>query len=153
MSFREHRTVKLCSEHFRVYVQHPLQYYCLENPMDREAWWVTVHGVAKSPTRLSDFTSCENVKHESTNFLPSPNHLGFLLWKLCPHLPQMYTVKERAGDRTSPPNSQLGTYVFFTYLFSGQTFCTLFFFQHEWKPLVSFCISLQFVLLAISEVA
>ena len=26
----------------------PLQYYCLGNPMDREAWWATVHGVAKS---------------------------------------------------------------------------------------------------------
>ena len=25
----------------------PLQYSCLENPMDREAWWATVHGVAK----------------------------------------------------------------------------------------------------------
>ena len=34
----------------------PLQYYCLENPMDRGAWWVTVHGVAKSRTRLSNFT-------------------------------------------------------------------------------------------------
>ena len=33
-----------------------LQYYCLENPMDRRAWWATVHGVAKSWTRLSDFT-------------------------------------------------------------------------------------------------
>ena len=31
-----------------------LQYSCLENPMDREAWQATVHGVAKSPTRLSD---------------------------------------------------------------------------------------------------
>ena len=28
----------------------PLQYSCLENPMDREAWWATVHGVAKSGT-------------------------------------------------------------------------------------------------------
>ena len=28
----------------------PLQYSCLENPMDREAWWATVHGVAKSRT-------------------------------------------------------------------------------------------------------
>ena len=27
-----------------------LQYSCLENPMDREAWWATVHGVAKSRT-------------------------------------------------------------------------------------------------------
>ena len=35
----------------------PLQYYCLENPMDRGAWWATAHGVAKSRTRLSDFTS------------------------------------------------------------------------------------------------
>ena len=26
---------------------HPLQYSCLENPMDRGAWWATVHGVAK----------------------------------------------------------------------------------------------------------
>ena len=34
----------------------PLQDSCLENPMDREAWWATVHGVAKSQTRLSDFT-------------------------------------------------------------------------------------------------
>ena len=34
----------------------PLQYSCLENPMDGEAWWATVHGVAKSRTQLSDFT-------------------------------------------------------------------------------------------------
>ena len=31
----------------------PLQYSCLENPMDRGAWLVTVHGVTKSWTRLS----------------------------------------------------------------------------------------------------
>ena len=34
----------------------PLQYSCLENPMDGGAWWATVHGVAKSQTRLSDLT-------------------------------------------------------------------------------------------------
>ena len=34
----------------------PLQYSCLGNPMDRGAWWATVHGVAKSRTQLSDFT-------------------------------------------------------------------------------------------------
>ena len=33
----------------------PLQYSCLENPMDRGAWWATVHGVTKSQTRLSDY--------------------------------------------------------------------------------------------------
>ena len=35
----------------------PLQYYCLGNTMDRGAWWATVHGVAKSRTRLSELTS------------------------------------------------------------------------------------------------
>ena len=34
----------------------PLQYSCLENPMDGGAWWAAVHGVAKSQTQLSDFT-------------------------------------------------------------------------------------------------
>ena len=34
----------------------PLQYSCLENPMDRGAWWAAVHGVARGRTRLSDFT-------------------------------------------------------------------------------------------------
>ena len=41
----------------------PVQYFCLENPTDGGAWWATVHGVAKSWTRLRDlislhFTSC-----------------------------------------------------------------------------------------------
>ena len=35
----------------------PLQYSCLENPMEGGAWWAEVYGVAKSRTRLSDFTS------------------------------------------------------------------------------------------------
>ena len=34
----------------------PLQYSCLENPMDRGAWWAAVHGVEKSQTLLSDFS-------------------------------------------------------------------------------------------------
>ena len=34
----------------------PLQYSCLENPMDGGAWWAAVHGVTKSQTRLSVFT-------------------------------------------------------------------------------------------------
>ena len=33
----------------------PLQYSCLDNPMDRGAWWAAVHEVARSLTRLSDF--------------------------------------------------------------------------------------------------
>ena len=34
----------------------PLQYSCLENPMDGGAWWATVYGVTQSQTRLSNFT-------------------------------------------------------------------------------------------------
>ena len=34
----------------------PLQSSCLENPMDRGAWWTAVHGFAESRTQLSDFT-------------------------------------------------------------------------------------------------
>ena len=44
--------------HFR-YLRHngtPLQYSCLENPMDGGAWWAAVHGVAEGRTRLSNFT-------------------------------------------------------------------------------------------------
>ena len=32
----------------------PLQCSCLENPLDRGAWWATVHGVTKSQTQMSD---------------------------------------------------------------------------------------------------
>ena len=35
----------------------PLQCSCLENPMDRGAWWATVHRVTKNRTRLSDYIS------------------------------------------------------------------------------------------------
>ena len=34
----------------------PLQYSCLENPMEGGAWWAAVHGIARSQTLLSDFT-------------------------------------------------------------------------------------------------
>ena len=55
---------KLCSErNYSNLVVHPregngapLQYSCLENPMDRGAWRAAVHGVARSRTRLSNFT-------------------------------------------------------------------------------------------------
>ena len=40
----------------------PLQYSCLENPRDRGAWGATVQGVAKSWTRLSDFSSSAQLK-------------------------------------------------------------------------------------------
>ena len=54
----------------------PLQYSCLENPMERGAWQATVHGVTKNQTRLSDFTSLHFI-HVSMTFSqiipPSPS--------------------------------------------------------------------------------
>ena len=51
-----------CSEYYQVNITNgegngtPLQYSCLENPVDGGAWQAAVHGVAKSQTGLSDFT-------------------------------------------------------------------------------------------------
>ena len=41
----------------------PLQYSCLENPMDRGAWWAAVHGVTKSRTWVSNFPFPSEAKH------------------------------------------------------------------------------------------
>ena len=38
----------------------PLQYTCLENPMDRGAWWATVHGAAKSQTQLKQLSTAHS---------------------------------------------------------------------------------------------
>ena len=54
----------------------PLQYSCLENPMDGGAWWAAVHGVTESWTRLSDliftfhFHALEKERATHSVFLP-----------------------------------------------------------------------------------
>ena len=53
----------------------PLQYSCLENPMDRGAWWATVHGVAKSRTRLKQLSTCTRSLHKAL--------FGAFLFSLC----------------------------------------------------------------------
>ena len=50
----------------------PLQYSCLENPMDGGTWWAVVHGVAKSRTRLSDFTFTFTFVHWRRKWQPTP---------------------------------------------------------------------------------
>ena len=50
----------------------PLQYSCLENPMDGGAWWAAVHGVAKSWTRLSDLLSLFTFMHWRRKWQPTP---------------------------------------------------------------------------------
>ena len=57
----------------------PLQYSCLENPMDRGTWWAAVHGVAKSQTRLSDFTF---TSHFHALEKEMATHSSVLAWRI-----------------------------------------------------------------------
>ena len=57
----------------------PLQYFCLENPMDGGAWWAVVHGVAKSWTRLSDFTF---IFHFPALEKEMATHSSVLAWRI-----------------------------------------------------------------------
>ena len=61
----------------------PLQYACLENPMDRGAWQAAVHGVAKSQAQLSDFTFTFHFhaleKEMATHSIPGTVEPGGLL--------------------------------------------------------------------------
>ena len=57
----------------------PLQYSHLENPRTRGAWWATVHGVAKSQTRLSDFTFTFHFPALEKEMAP---HSSVLAWRI-----------------------------------------------------------------------
>ena len=57
----------------------PLQYSCLENPMDGGAWWAAVHGVAKSQTRLSNFTLTFHFQALEKEMAP---HSSVLAWRI-----------------------------------------------------------------------
>ena len=57
----------------------PLQYSCLETPMDRGAWLAAVHGVVKSRTRLSDFTF---TFHFHALEKEMATHSSVLAWKI-----------------------------------------------------------------------
>ena len=57
----------------------PLQYSCLENPMDGGAWWAAVHEVAKSRTWLSDFTF---IFHLHALEKEMATHSSVLAWRI-----------------------------------------------------------------------
>ena len=57
----------------------PHQYSCLENPLDRGAWWAAVHEVAKSWTRLSDFSF---TFHFHVSEKEMATHSSVLAWRI-----------------------------------------------------------------------
>ena len=57
----------------------PLQYCCLDDPMDGGAWWAAVHGVAKSLTRPSNFTF---TFHFHALEKEMATHLSVLAWRI-----------------------------------------------------------------------
>ena len=75
----------------------PLQYSCLENPMDGGAWWAAVHGVAKSWTWLSDFTFTFHFHALEKEMAP---HSGTLAWKI--------SGMEEPGGRPSMGSHRVG---------------------------------------------
>ena len=60
----------------------PIQYSCQENHLDRGAWWVTVHGVAKSRTRLSNFTNSRGIPKDASLFCLLLLNIYLSIW-LC----------------------------------------------------------------------
>ena len=70
----------------------PLQYSCLENPMDGGAWWAAVLGVAKSQTRLSDFTFTFHFHAQEKEMA---THSSVLAWRV------PGTGSHRVGDDCS----------------------------------------------------
>ena len=78
----------------------PLQYSCLENLMDRGAWWATVHGVAKSQTQLNGWIYLKKIFFIMENFEFS--------WKWVlrkPHLPKPSPSNHQALTSPASPTS------------------------------------------------
>ena len=80
-------TLAKCQSHFCILLAGlnregngtPLQYSCLENPMDGGAWWAAVHGVTRSQTRLSNFTF---TFHFSALEKEMATHSSVLAWRI-----------------------------------------------------------------------
>ena len=113
----------------------PLQYSCLENPMDRGAWWAAVHGVAKSRTRLRDFTF---TFHFHALEKEMATHSSVLAWRI-PGMGEpggLSMGSHRVGHdwsdlavaaATAMPSSGVGKQLQIFYIFNLFSECPLFF--------------------------
>ena len=95
----------------------PLQYLCLENPMDRGAWWATIHGVAKSRTQLSDFCVCVCL------CVYWPIRSSILAWRTPsptekPGSPQSTGLQTVRQDQSDPPRINTRVVCLFFFFFT-----------------------------------
>ena len=88
----------------------PLQYSCLENPMDGGAWLATVHGVAESQTWLSDFTS--SILRNSSSSIEAIRTFNF---RKCCFSPERRQMWKKHSDVTFQliMNSYTSVFLFF----------------------------------------
>jgi len=105
----------------------PFQYSCLENPMDGGAWWAAVRGVAKSPTRLSDFTFMHwRRKWQPTPvFLPGESQGWGAWWAAVYGVAQSRTRLKRLSSSSSSS--------FLNVLLLLHSFSTLVYPQGQWS--------------------
>ena len=81
----------------------PLQYSCLENPMDRGAWWAAVHGVSRSGTRLSNVTF---TFHFPALEKEMATHSSVLAWRI-PGMPESGGLPSMGSHRVGQDWSDL----------------------------------------------
>ena len=79
----------------------PLQYSCLENPMDGGAWWAAVHGVARSQTRLSDFTFTFHFQALEKEMATYSSILAWRIWATVYGFAQSRTRLKRLSSSSS----------------------------------------------------
>ena len=92
----------------------PLQYSCLENPMDGGPWWAAVHGVAKSRTQLNNFTF---VFHFYALEKEMATHSSVLAWRIPGTGAAIYGVAQsqtRLKRLSSSSSSSGELYTYFT---------------------------------------
>ena len=91
----------------------PLQYSCLENPMDRGAWWATGHSTAKSPTRLKRLSTSASTER-GNQWLPDsrpytracPIMVHWLSWEACAQAPHLKPAPQFTNWLPEEPEPQ-----------------------------------------------
>ena len=123
----------------------PLQYSCLENPMDGGAWWAAVHGVPKSQTWLSDFTF---TFHFHALEKEMATHSSVLAWRI-PGMEEPGGLPPMGSHRVGHDWSDLAAAAIYIYIYiyiylnATLSIChTLFFPVSVYESVLYICVSI-----------